>query len=536
MQVRRLAALAALPVLVAGGLVACTGSGGGSDNDGTIKIGLSEPEHMVPQSVVESNGSQIVKGLWTPLVKFDNNGKIIMAAATSIESTDKKVWTVKLKDGFTFHNGQKVTADSYLKAWNYGAYGPNAAVGSSFFERIAGATDMQSADGTTTPKAKELSGLKKIDDLTFEITLAKPFAEWGKVIGYNVFAPLPDVAFGPDGKVTKEFEEAPIGQGPFKMKGKWQHNESLTVERYDAYPGDKPKVKEVEFKFFQDLNTMYNDLVAGNIDTLQFMPSNVLANASQDLNGRVETTKSSYFAFLTVPSYDATWTKPEVRKAVSMAINRDEIIKKLFAGGAYTPASGWVAKAVEGQRDGACGDACKYDPAAAKTMLAQAGGLPGNKIDIWYNSDGGHKDWVEAVCNQLKNNLGVECQGQAVAQFADMRKQSRAHTLKGLLRGAWSFDYPSIENYLTPLFGTGQSSNDSEWSNPAFDAKIAEGDAAASTEAAIKKYQEAEDMVAKELPTIPLWFRGNTYGFSDRTKNVDMDVQAEIDLLTLELK
>ena len=46
-----------------------------------------------------------------------------------------------------------------------------------------------------------------------------------------------------------------------------------------------------------------------------------------------------------------------------------------------------------------CGDACKYDPAAAKQLFTQSGGLPGNKIQLYYNADGGHKEWVDAVCN-----------------------------------------------------------------------------------------------------------------------------------------
>jgi ABC-type oligopeptide transport system substrate-binding subunit len=536
MQVRRIAALATLPVLIAGSLAACTSSDKSDGADDTVKIGLSEPEHLIPSSVVESNGNQIIKGLWTPLVRFDDHGKAVMAAAESIESTDKKVWTVKLKDGYTFHNGQKVTSDSYRKAWNYGAYSPNAAVGGTFFEKIAGYQDLQAGEGGGTPKATEMSGLKKVDDLTFQVTLSAPFPEWPKSVGFGVFSPMPDVAYGPDGKVTKEYSEAPIGQGPFKMKGKWEHNQGVTIERYDACPDIDPKVKTVEFKFFQDLKTEYSDLVAGNIDTLQQIDSSSLANAKNDLDGRVRTSASSYIAFLTVPSYDTTWQKPEVRKAVSMAINRKEIVDRIFAGGAYTPASSWVANVVEGAREDSCGEACKYDPVAAKALLAQAGGLPGNKIEIWYNADGGHKDWVEAICNQVKNNLGIECQGATVAQFADMRQKAREHTLKGLLRGAWSFDYPSIENYLNPMFGTGQSSNDSEYSNRAFDQLMTEAGAAPNQDEMIKKYQAAEDLVAKDLPTIPLWFRGNMYGFSERMKNVDMDVQAEINLLTLELK
>ena len=162
--------------------------------------------------------------------------------------------------------------------------------------------------------------------------------------------------------------------------------------------------------------------------------------------------------------------------------------------------------------------------------------MPGNKLVLYYNSDGGHKEWVDAVCNQLKANLGVDCQGGPVAQFADLRKQARAHTLQGLLRGAWSIDYPSIEDYLTPLYATVAPSNDDGYSNPSFDAAIKKGDAAPNQDAAIKEYQGAEDIVANDMPVIPTWFRQNIYGYSTRMSNVDVDLFANVDVVTLATK
>src|SRR5262249_21111094 len=151
---------------------------------GPVTIGIGEPEHLVPSNTVENNGYQVTSALFTPLVKFDDKGAPVFdnAAATSIDSSDKKVWTVHLRDGLTFHDGTPVTADSYLKAWNYGAYGPDAQVGTDFFGRIEGYDDLQSADGSSAPKAKTMSGLKAVDDHTLQITLAQPFAEWEKVL------------------------------------------------------------------------------------------------------------------------------------------------------------------------------------------------------------------------------------------------------------------------------------------------------------------------------------------------------------------
>ncbi len=538
MNVRRLAAWVALPVAVAVGVSACGSGNSGSGNSsggGTVTIGIGEPEHLLPSNTVESNGSQVVTALFTPLMRFDDNGKpnYSQAAAESITSNDKKVWTVKLRSGMTFHNGQPVTSDSYIKAWNYAAYGPNAQIGADpFFTRIAGYDDMQSPDGKATPKANTLSGLKKVDDTTFTITLSSPFVEFEKVLGYTVFDPLPDAAFNADGTLSKTYEDAPIGNGPYKMSGTWNHNQTINVVRYDDYSLDKPKVQEIDFKIYQDQDTMYNDLQAGNLDVQPQIPSDKLATAQSDLGDRLQKSPSSYFGFISLPVYDPAYTVP-IRKAISMAINRQEIVDKIFQG-AYTPATSWVTPIVEGARDNTCGDSCKFDPTAAKALYTQAGGLPGNKIDLYYNADGGHKEWVDAVCNQVSKNLGVTCTGQPVAQFADLRKQARAHTLNAPLRGAWSFDYPSIEDYLTPLYVTNASSNDSGYSNPAFDAQMQKADTTTDESTAIKEYQAAEDMVAKDMPTIPMWFKQNIFGFSTSMKTVNVDLFANVDVLTLE--
>ncbi len=536
MRVHRLAAWITLPVTVALTIAGCdTGSltpAAGTGVESAVTIGIAEPEHLIPSDTVESNGFQVISSLYTPLVRFDDSGKPVLdqAAAASVTSKDNKVWMVKLKNGFTFHNGQKVTADSYIKAWNFGAYGPNAQIGTDFYSRIAGYDAMQSVGGKK-PKATKLSGVKKIDDLTIQITLSAPFAEFEKVLAYNVFYPLPDAAYAADGTLTTAYEDNPIGDGPFQIKGSWNHNQSIDVIAYPNYPLAKPKVNEIDFKIYQDQDTMYADLQAGELDVEPQIPSDKLASAQADLGDRLKQTPSSYFAYISVPTWEAAYKNVDVRKAISKAIDRQQIIEKIFEG-SYSPATSWVSPVVEGARANTCGDACKYDPVAAKQMYDAANGP--KKIQLYYNADGGHKEWVDAVCNQLAKNLSVQCIGSPVPQLADLRKQARAHSLRGLLRSAWAFDYPSIEDYLTPLYKAGAASNDSEYDNPQFEQAIEQADSAPDEATAIKGYQEAEDIVAQDMPTIPMWFKQNIYGYSTSMKNVDMDLFANVDVMTLQ--
>ncbi|MBF9130940.1 ABC transporter substrate-binding protein [Plantactinospora sp. S1510] len=531
---------AALAVVLA--VPACSGGGGEpstTDGNGIVRIGLVEPQHLIPSNATESAGAQVIAALFTPLVDFDAEKKPFEVAAESIESSDNKLWTVKLKGGYTFHNGEPVTADNYINAWNHAAYGPNGNGGAYFFEQIEGYDDLQSTDPdgegpkkAPEPKAKKLTGLKKVDDLTLTITLSGPFAEFESVLGYHVFSPLPAAAWASDGVLKDGFEDAVIGNGPFKMKGTWQHDSKIEVERYDDHPGTKPKVGGVVFQIYQALTADYADLIGGNNDVTKTVPTEHLASAATDLGDRFKKSPLSSFQFLAFPTFQQEFAKPEVRKAISMAIDRDEIIKTIFKD-SQTSARAFVSPAVAGARPDTCGEACVFDPGKAKAAYQAAGGP--NRLQISYNGDGGHRDWIEATCNQLTNNLGVQCVSTAETRFADLLTKVEEKTPVGMFRLGWSMDYPSMQNYLGPLYSTGGSSNYYGYSNPEFDRLVADGVAAPNQDEAIKKYQQAEEILAREMPVIPLRFGQNNFGHSTRVSNVELDLFGQVDLLKIEV-
>src|SRR5690606_9737792 len=94
----------------------------------------------------------------------------------------------------------------------------------------------------------------------------------------------------------------------------------------------------------------------------------------------------------------------------------------------------------------------------------------------------------------------------------------------GLFRLGWQMDYPSPENYLKPIYHSQGSSNNSGYANPEFDKLIAEGDAAPDTKSAVKKYQEAEDLILEDLPVLPLWFGTSAVAYNENVDNVTYDV------------
>src|SRR4051795_12635024 len=485
------------------GFLAAGCSSGSSDNteaaNKNVVIGISEPEHLIPSNTTESSGSEVLASLFYPLVNFNEKNEPVTVAADSI-TPDKanKVWTVKLKPGFTFSNGEPVTSDNYINAWNYGAYGPNGQLASYFYARIDGYADLQSEDPdgdgpkkAPQPKAKELTGLKKVDDSTFTVTLSAPFAGWESVMGYTAFLPLPKAAYSAPGVIKDGFEDTIIGNGPFKIKGTWEHDSQIQVEKVEGFKGTAPKVDAVNFKIYQDQKAEYADLTAGNVDVQTTIPIESLAAAPGDLGDRFQKSPSSSFQFVGFPTFQKEFSNVDVRRALSMAINRQEMTDQIFLG-SQTPAASFVSPVVAGYRANTCGANCEYNPTEAKKLYTAANGP--KDIKITYNADGGHKAWVDAMCNQIKASLAINCTGVGEPKFSDLLTKVEKKAPVGLIRLGWLMDYPLMENYLGPLYGTNGSSNYYGYSNPTFDSLVKKGSEAKTPEDSIKLWQQAEDI------------------------------------------
>lgn len=511
------------------------GSAAGASDAGIVTFGGQPENPLVPGNTNETGGGRVVDAIFTGLVEYNpDDASTEMAVATSIETTDNTTFTVSLNDGWTFHDGTPVTADSFIDAWNWVAYGPNGALNSYFMEPIAGFADLQSEDPdgdgpqeAPEPTATEMSGLKKVDDTTFEITLSSPSSAFQNALGYTAFSPLPESFFSAD---AAEWGKEPVGNGPFTFVS-WQDNVEIKITRYDDYKGKTPQIKDVSFKLYQDLDAAYADLKSDNLDFLDQVPPSALPDElyKADLGERAINKPVLVVDTLSVPIYaGAPWDNADFRKALSMAIDRDTITQQIFDG-ARTPAKAYSSPVVEGYEE-TCIEECTYDPAKAKELLATSG--VDQAITLSYNADGGHKEWAEAVCNGINQTLGLECTATPVATFAAFRQQVNAKQMTGLFRTGWQYDYPHIENGLTPLFATGASANDGGYSNPTFDAALKTA-AEAPPEEAPGLYVEAEKLLVEDMPTIPTWSRAQQSGWSTKVDNVKITPFGTLDLYSI---
>ncbi|MFB6889694.1 ABC transporter substrate-binding protein [Kitasatospora sp. NPDC056327] len=522
-RARWVLAAATSVALVASGCSSSDGGGssGSSDSSKTFSYQSSEPQNpLQPANANETGGGRIIQNLFKGLVDYDpSNAKIRMQVADKIETSDSQTFNVTLKDGWKFHDGTPVHAKNFVDAWNWGATTSNNQINSSWFADIEGYQDVHPASGQ--PATTKMSGLTVVDDLHFTVKLSGKVSYFEYKLGYIAFSPLPDAFFNdPAG-----YGQKPVGNGPYQFVS-WDHNQQVVTKTFPDYQGvDKPKNGGVVFKMYSTAEAAYADLQSNNLDVMDQVPPSALATYKTDLGDRAVDEPQGAIQNIGFTLYQADWASPDkakVRQGLSMAIDRDTITKTVLQG-SRKPATAWVAEGVEGYKDGQCGEFCNFDAAKAKQLITEGGGVPGNRLTITYNADGGHKEWVDAVCNSIRQSTGVDCVGDPKPDFKTARAAITGHQINGAFRTGWVQDYPLNANFLADVYRTGAASNDFGYSNPQFDQLSTQADQAASVADSVTGYQQAEAVLPSGMPAIPLWYYRTTSGYSTRVQNVTFD-------------
>ncbi|TLQ43954.1 peptide ABC transporter substrate-binding protein [Streptomyces marianii] len=519
---------AACAVAVALAAGACGGGAAPAGGpDGIVTSSWGDPQNpLEPANTNEVQGGKVLDMIFRGLKRYDpRTGEAEDMLAERIDTTDSVDFTVTVKSGWTFSNGEPVTAKSFVDAWNYGAHLRNNQRNAYFFGYIEGYDQVHPASGQ--PTAQTMSGLKVTGERTFTVKLTQKFSTWPETLGYAAFAPLPSSFFSDhDAWLAR-----PVGNGPYAVDS-YTRGSRMSLRRWDGYPGDdKARNGGVDLKVYTDSNTAYTDLTAGHLDLVDDVPASQLRNVEADLGDRYINTPAGIIQTIAFPYYDPDWNKPgqeKVRRGLSMAINRQQITDTIFQR-TRTPAKDWTSPVLgpDGGYDASlCGGSCTYDPARARKLIAEGGGIPGGQVKITYNADtGSHKEWVDAVCNSINNALGNNraCVGNPVGTFADYRNQITRSRMSGPFRAGWQMDYPLIQNFLQPLYYTNASSNDGKWSNEEFDRLVDQANAETDPARAIETFKQAEGVVRDQMAAIPLWYQNGSAGYSERISNVSLN-------------
>ena len=537
------AAFAGLGVASALVLTGCTDAGGDNNAAGetaVITANGSEPQNpLIPTNTNEVGGGKILDNIFAGLIYYAADGSPVNDVAESIETEDNQNYTITIRDGLTFTNDEPVTAQSFVDAWNYGAYGPNAQLSSYFFESIEGFADVQNTmddptgavneDGTPVqvadPLTETMSGLEVVDETTFTVRLVSPQSDFPLRLGYSAFYPLPESAF----EDMDAFGENPSGNGPYMFDGEdaWQHNVRVDLVPNPDYDGPREPANDgLSIVFYATQEAAYSDIQGGNLDILDAVPDSAFATFEDEFGDRAVNQPAAIFQSFTIPSrLDHFGGEEGVlrRQAISMAINREEITDVIFEG-TRTPATDFTSPVIDGYSDSLEGaEVLEYNPEEAVALWEEANAISEweGQFGIAYNADGGHAGWVDAVSNSIKNTLGIDAAGIAYPTFAESRTLITNRTIDTAFRTGWQADYPALANFLGPIYATGAGSNDGDYSSEEFDSLLNEGLTATDPEAANELFQQAQEVLLEDLPAIPLWYSNATGVYSEDLENVE---------------
>lgn len=510
-----------LTVMVACGalvlpLAACGSSSAGGSDDNIVRVYGCEPQNpLIPTDTNEVCGGNPETLLFSELIGFDAKGNPKNEVADSIEANgDNTEYTIKLKKGWKFTDGTEVKAENFTRAWSYGANAKNAQLGASFFAPIQGFEDLQK-DGLKGDE--QLSGLTVVDDYMFTVKLNAPSSVFKTMLGYSGYAPLPDSFFDD----PKAFGENPVGNGAYKFDS-WDHNQSIKLSKNPDYKGSFPAKNDgVWFMVYTDPQPAYADVEAGNLDSMDTVPTSALSTFESD--DQVQAVNepgnvSQSFTFAANQKHFSLDDEGRLRRAaVSMAIDREQIIDKV-SNGTNTPAVDFTAPLIPGYSESVPGnEVLQYNPDKAKELWEQANQIApwgdDESFDIAYNADGGGKDIYDAICNSIHNTLGIKSQATPYPTFSEMRDDITDRKITTAFRSGWQPDYPSAYSYLYSLYDSesadGKGSNDGDYKNPEFDALIDKANTESSDDAAKQDYQQAQEILFKDLPAVPLWYANN---------------------------
>ena len=524
---------------------AATGSGSAAAGEGaqggTLRYYINNPVCIEPFNLQEDQGTQVGFQLFDSLTLYNfEEGKLECLACENYDVNDDATeFTFHLKAA-KFHDGTDVKAAN----WKYG------------WERIVNpATNPDSPsvigyhlamidgyDALAAGEAEEMTGITCPDDNTLVVKLSYSYADFPYVASHPALAPIPDCA---KEMSQTDFGLAPVGNGPFKMDGEWVDGQYINIVRNDDYYGEPAILDGVNFMIQKDVDTAYKEFQAGNLDVSD-VPVASLESAAEEygesedgytitpghqfLNG---TEPSTYY--LTCNVVEGPFTDVNLRHAVSMAINRQAICDTLFHG-SRTPADNIVPPGIDGYEEGAWAYS-KYDVDAATEILdeyypADADGNRGIELTITSNQDGGHKEVMDSIISDLAA-VGITCVADTPDWATVLDKYQKLDYQFGRL--GWVADYPIMDNFLYPLFYTGNGDNRAGYSNPTVDEELMAARSTVDDAERKAALQEVNKQIAEDMPVIPIMFYTHTTVGGPNVAKMYLDPQKKADLSKAQL-
>lgn len=463
-----------------------------------------EPEQMDPTLNVYARSSIVLQNLFRGLYKIDESGKKpvpALAEGYELDSTGTK-YTFKLKPNAKWSDGKPVTAGDFEYSWKR-VLNPDVASGAAFYLYY-----LKNGKAYNEKKAKaEDVGVKALDDTTLEVTLENPTPYFLELLCVTAYYPVrKDVA---EKEGWTKSPETYLTTGPF-MLAELRPKEKYVLKKNPNYvDADKVKLGTLEIVFIESTEAELAAYTNGEIQ--------VSDNISPEGMKQYQNTPDFYsIPRIGMQYYDFNTSKKpfddaRVRKAFSMAINREQIIKNIVQS-VEKPAFGMVPYGIPDgvQKDkeyrDVAGNLFSENVDEAKKLLADAGypdgqGMPEVTMIVQANQTA--KDVAQALQSMWKQNLGVNVNIQTFESKVYWDEIDNGNF--NIADDGWTGDYPDPMTNLD-IFESVNTSDDMRWSSPEYDRLLDENRKISDQAKRMENFVKAEKILVDEMPLMPLRF------------------------------
>ena len=484
-------------------------SKGKNENDGII-VNLSvEPKTIDPSLNAQIYGVIYISHVFEGLTVRDRNNKIVPGVAEDWEiSPDGKTYTFYLRTNSTWSDGKPVVAEDFVYSWQRQVDPKVASEYSYQHEPVKNAMAI-----TRGEMPVDSLGVKALDDHTLVVELEAPTAYFLEVAAFPTFAPLRKDIIEQYGDSWTLKPETYIGNGPYIMSERNIDENIIMVKNPNYWNADSIVAEKITFVFMQNGAAAVAGIKDGSLHMAYEPPQQDIPTLLEEGLIQIKPLIATYYYPINVTN--EYLKDPKVRKALSLAIDRNYIVENVTKGG-QKPASGWVPYAVNDvDGDFRINGGDLYDVSKegysnnvemAKQLLAEAGYPNGEGFPVieFKTDPGNHVGIFEAVQQMWKEHLNID---STITQI-DNALLGQTLLEKNFMIGRlyWSADYSDPMSMMS-LFTSYNTQNNGGYSNQRYDELIGEAMSTDDNNIRMKAMHEAEKILIQEdMGAIPIYF------------------------------
>ncbi|GGN96586.1 peptide ABC transporter substrate-binding protein [Saccharibacillus kuerlensis] len=508
--------------------------------DQTLSLNLTaEPPTLDPAQAQDSQSNTALRFMYEGLATIDAEGNPVPGAAESWDvSEDGLTYTFKMREGATWSNGDPVTANDFVYAWQR-VLNPETVPAPVYAYQLY---YIEGAEAYNTGETTDFStvGVKAVDEKTLEVKLTNPTPYFlGLTSFYTLYPVHQSTVEGNNAWATKP--ESMVVNGPFTMTSWTSGSEMGWTKNENYWDADNIKLSNITATIVNSGATETAKYQGGEIDYAGAptgeIPTDQIQPLSQQLADEFKLTNIASTYYYEFNTEVEPFNNEKIRKAFAMSIDRQSLIDNVTKA-SQTPAYGFVPTSIAGLNGQSFRDMhpdseyFKEDAAQAKQLLEEGMKEEGYTtlppITLLYNTSENHQKLALAVADMWKKNLGVEIQtrNEEWSVFLESRKTGNFQ----IARAGWSADYNDPMTYMD-MFVSGGGNNNTGYADPAYDKLIEEAYKGGNDlEKRMQDMADAEKLLIQEnMVIMPVYYYTQASLTKPYLKGVTTDFSGAID-------